>query len=91
MGLFLIYPCEETYERDDPRGVHPEHVGKLQNILTRLEVAQGPEDMNLPGFRLHQLKGDRSGSWAVTVRANWRITFRFERADVADVNYEDYH
>lgn len=79
------------YERDDLRAVNPEHVGKLLNILARLEVTQGPEDMDLPGFRLHPLRGDRSGTWAVTVRANWRVTFRFEGADVADVQYEDYH
>lgn len=79
------------YENDDSRGVSSEHVGKLQNILARLEVAENPEDMNLPGFRLHPLKGSRSGSWAVTVRANWRVTFRFNGWDVADINYEDYH
>ena len=49
------------------------------------------DDMDLPGFRLHLLKGDRSGTWAVTVRANWRVTFRFAGDDVADVQYEDYH
>ena len=79
------------YERDDPRGVNPEHVGKLRNILARLDIAQGPDDMDLPGFRLHPLRGSRSGTWAVTVRANWRVTFRFEGEEVTDVNYEDYH
>ena len=79
------------YESDDPRGVNPEHVSKLRNVLARLDVAQGPDDMDLPGFRLHPLRGDRSGTWAVTVRANWRVTFRFEGEEVADVNYEDYH
>ena len=61
------------------------------NILARLDVAQVPGDMDLPGFRLHPLRGNRSGTWAVTVRANWRVTFRFEGPDVTDVNYEDYH
>jgi len=79
------------YEQSDPRKVNPEHVEKLRNILARLEIAQEPEDMNLPGFRLHPLKGDRAGTWAVTVRGNWRVTFRFEGEDVADVDYEDYH
>ena len=64
---------------------------KLQNILALLDAAQEPEDMNLPGLRLHPLSGHLAGSWAVTVRANWRVTFRFEGRDVADVNYEDYH
>lgn len=81
----------QLYEQDNPRGVSAEHVSKLQNILARLEAAESPEDMNLPGFRLHPLRGNRSGSWAVTVRANWRVTFRFEGLNVADVNYEDYH
>ena len=84
-GLRLLY------EEGNPRRVNREHAEKLQNILARLEVAREPDDMNLPGFRLHQLKGDRAGTWAVTVRANWRVTFCFEGQDVADVNYEDYH
>lgn len=79
------------YERDDPRAINPEHLAKLRNILARLDVARAPDDMDLPGFRLHLLKGDRSGTWAVTVRANWRVTFRFAGDDVADVQYEDYH
>lgn len=79
------------YERDDPRGVNPQHARKLRNILTRLDVAATPEDMDLPGFNLHPLKGDRAGTRAITVRANWRVTFRFEGVDVADVDYEDYH
>ncbi len=47
--------------------------------------------MNIPGWKLHELKGDRSGEWSVTVRANWRITFRFENSDAYDINLEDYH
>ena len=61
------------------------------NVARYNDVAQGPDDMDLPGFRLHPLRGDRSGTWAVTVRANWRVTFRFEGEEAADVNYEDYH
>lgn len=79
------------YQRDDLRAVNPEHVGKLRNILARLDVAQVPSDMDLPGYRLHPLRGNRFATWAVTVRANWRITFRFEGPDVTAVNYEDYH
>ena len=55
------------------------------------EPAQVPDDMDLSGFRLHPLRGDRSGTWAVTVRANWRVTFCFEGDNVTDINYEDYH
>lgn len=79
------------YEQDDARRLNPEHVDKLRNILARLDVAHGPDDMDLPGFRLHQLTGDRAGIWSVTVRANWRVTFHFEGEDVVDVDYEDYH
>lgn len=82
---------KRLYERDDPRRVNPEHVEKLQNILARLDAAAEPGDLDLPGLRLHPLTGDRAGTWAVTVRANWRVTFRFEGNDVIDVNYEDYH
>lgn len=82
---------KRLYEDDNPRRVNPQHVDKLRNILARLEVAQGPDDMDLHGFRLHPLTGDRAGTWAVTVRGNWRVTFRFEGEDVADVQYEDYH
>lgn len=76
---------------DDQRGVLAEHVVKLRDVLTRLEAAANPEDMDLPGFKLHALKGELKGFWAVTVRANWRVIFRFEDSDVCDVDYIDYH
>ena len=71
------------FEQDDPSGVSPEHVGKLRNILA---VAH----MDLPGFRLHPLKGASKGFWAVTVRVNWRVIFRFDDG-AEDVDYVDYH
>lgn len=79
------------YERDDRRGVMAEHALKLRDILARLDAAAQPEDMDLPGFRLHALKGEYKGFWAVTVRANWRVIFRFDRGDALDVDYVDYH
>jgi proteic killer suppression protein len=82
---------KHLYEEDDPRGVFAEHVGKLRDILVRLDTAASPEDMDFPGFKLHPLKGDLKGYWAVTVRANWRVIFRFEDADTYDVDYIDYH
>lgn len=81
---------KRLYESGDARRLNPEHVQKLQNILALLDAAQEPEDMNLPGLGLHPLSGNRAGTWAVTVRANWRVTFRFESQHVAAVNYEDY-
>jgi toxin HigB-1 len=82
---------KRLYEDDDPRGLNAEHVEKLRDILARLDVAVGISDMELPGFRLHSLKGNYLGFWAVTVRANWRVIFRFEDGDVRDVDYADYH
>lgn len=82
---------KRLYEEDDARGVIAEHADKLRDILARLDVAVAPQDMDLPGFRLHPLKGDLIGFWAVTVRANWRVTFCFSDGDVQDVDYRDYH
>jgi proteic killer suppression protein len=79
------------YEDDDPRGVIAEHVVKLRDILARLDAARVVADLDVPGFRLHRLKGDYKGFWAVTVRANWRVIFRFDDHDAFDVDYADYH
>jgi proteic killer suppression protein len=78
------------FEDDDESGVNPEHVGKLKNILATLNAAPTIEHLNLPGLRLHQLKGEMKGFWAVTVRANWRVIFRFD-GNAHDVDYVDYH
>ncbi len=63
----------------------------MREILTVLDNAVGAQDLDLPGYRLHALKGDRKGYWSVTVRANWRIIFRFENGDACDVDLTDYH
>jgi toxin HigB-1 len=60
-------------------------------ILAFLDRATRPQDMDLPGFRLHLLRGDLAGFWSGTVRANWRIVFRFEEGDATDVDLMDYH
>lgn len=78
-------------ERGDESRIHAEHRETVRDILARLNASSTPEDMDLPGFRLHQLKQDLAGFWAVTVRANWCIIFRFENGDVIDVDYLDYH
>jgi proteic killer suppression protein len=75
----------------DRRGVRPDWIEKIENILAVLSRARVPEDMNLPGFRLHPLKGNWKGFWSVTVRANWRVIFRFEGGHVWDVDLIDYH
>ena len=82
---------KRLYERDDAGGLNAGHLDKILRILARLDQASKPEHMDLPGFRLHPLKGERSGFWSVTVQANWRIIFRFEDGDATDVDYLDYH
>ena len=79
------------FEQDDPRGVNPEHVGRLRDILATLHAAPTVAHMELPGFRLHALKGQLKGFWAVTVRANWRVIFRFAEGHAEDVDYVDHH
>ena len=78
-------------ERGEERRIHPEHRERVYDILVRLNASAAPDDMDLPGFRLHPLKGENAGFWAVTVRANWRVIFRFEDGHAADVDYMDYH
>lgn len=72
-------------------GIQAMHAKRLRQILTLLEAAKVVEDMDAPGLKLHRLKGSRKDVWAVTVQANWRVTFRFENGDAEIVNYEDYH
>jgi toxin HigB-1 len=79
------------FEDDDRRGVSAEHAQRLRDILTRLDNASTVADMDLPALKLHALKGELTGLWAVTVRANWRVTFRFNPPDAFDVDYVDYH
>ncbi len=79
------------YENDDGSRLPPDMVLRCSLILAKLDVAVKPDDLDLPSYRLHALKGDRKGQWAVTVRANWRIVFRFENGDAHDVDFVDYH
>ena len=89
--LFRHRGLKRLFEKDDTRRISPELLPKVERVLARLDEATGPDDMNLPGFRLHPLKGDLTDNWAVTVSANWRIVFRFEGRNVTDVNLLDYH
>ncbi|MEN1729555.1 MAG: type II toxin-antitoxin system RelE/ParE family toxin [Pseudomonadota bacterium] len=84
-GLKRFFETGKTSE------IQAQHAKRLRLILGRLHAARQPNDMNLPGLRLHELKGDRSGYWAVSVSGNWRVTFRFEGVDAEVVDYEDYH
>lgn len=82
---------EAFYRTGSKRGIQATHTAKLGRILGLLDVAAGPGDLNLPGFRLHRLKGELRGHWSVWVNGNWRVTFRFVGSDVELVDYQDYH
>jgi proteic killer suppression protein len=78
------------FESGDARGLNPNHVPKIRRILARLQAATSLRDLDAPGLRLHSLKGERKGEWAVDADRNWRITFSFDGRDCGSVNYEDY-
>ena len=84
-GLRLLF------EDDDRRKLNAEYVDRLRLILSSLDIAETIEDMNQLTFRLHPLKGNLDGFWAVTVRANWRVVFRFFEGHAYDVDLIDYH
>jgi proteic killer suppression protein len=80
---------KRLFEEDDPSGVNPEHTDELRDILAT-HAASSVAHLNQPKLRLHPLKGQVKGFWAVTVRANWRVIFRFDDG-ATDVDYVDYH
>lgn len=82
---------EEFFRDDNARRLNRDHVRKISRLLDRLDASAKPQDMSLPGFDFHQLKGDRKGTYSVSVSGNWRITFRFEGENAVDVDLEDYH
>jgi len=84
-GLKLLY------QRGDRSHVHSNRVERIEDILARLDVASTPFDLDLPGYKLHALKGNLKSLWSVSVSGNWRIVFRFNEGDVFDVNLIDYH
>ncbi len=82
---------EAFFRKGSKAGIQPHHAGKLQAMLTMLDSAKRPNDMNASGWRLHPLTGNLAGHYSVTVNGNWRMTFRFEEGDAVLVNYQDYH
>ena len=82
---------KKLYQNDSAAKVNPDHADKLRRILGVLDQASRPEEVDLPGFRLHSLKGDYDGFYAVEVSGNWRVIFRFDGDQVTDVDYLDYH
>ncbi len=82
---------EKFFNTGSTAGIQPEHRKKLRLQLVALDTAQTIEDMDIPGCRLHPLKGNRKGHWAIDVSGNWRMTFRFEDGNAHRIHYEDYH
>ena len=82
---------KKYFESGNVAGIQPHHAKRLRMLLTALDTAQSIEDMKIPGFRLHPLKGSEQGRWAVWVNGNWRLTFKFQNGDIHVLDYEDYH
>lgn len=79
------------YHKEDRRGIRSDQLERVRRILNVLDSATSPQDLDLPGYGLHPLKGQLKGFWAVTVGANWRIVFRFQEGNATDVDLVDYH
>ena len=79
------------FESGSAAGIQPHHAKRLRMQLTALDTAHSIEDMNIPGFRLHPLKGEARGRWSVWVNGNWRLTFEFKAGHAHVLDYEDYH
>ena len=79
------------FEKGGKAGIQPHHAPRLSRQLVRLDVAKVPEDMNVPGWKLHGLSGNLAGHYSVTVNGNWRLTFMFDDGDAVLVDYQDYH
>ena len=82
---------QKYYETGSTKGIQSNHAKKLRMQLAALDTANTIEDIDIPGYRLHQLKGVRKDTWSITVTANWRLTFEFSEGNVYILNYEDYH
>ena len=82
---------EKFFRSGSKRGINPEHAEKLRRQLFRLDVANCPQDMNIPGWKLHRLSGELKDHWSIWVSGNWRLTFRFKGNDAEVVDYQDYH
>jgi proteic killer suppression protein len=82
---------ENFFLKGRKAGIQASHANRLRLILGRLHASTCPQDMSLPGLKLHELSGTRNGTWSVSVSGNWRVTFEFSGQDAEIVNYEDYH
>ncbi len=91
ISSFFHKGLAKFYKSGSTSGIQAKHAKRLRLILTNLDQSESPKDMDLPGLKLHELKGSRKNIWAVTINGNWRVTFRFEGKNAEIVNYEDYH
>ncbi len=82
---------EKFFKEGTKKGIQAAHAPKLRMQLAALDTANTIDDLDIPGYRLHPLRGNRKGIWSITVNGNWRITFEFEEGHAYIVNYEDYH
>jgi proteic killer suppression protein len=82
---------KRLWEEGKTKGIDPQSLPKIKRILARLDAINHPRELNVPAFHFHELKGDRKGQYAVTVRANWRIVFERDGSHVIRVDMEDYH
>ena len=82
---------ENFYKKGNTKGIQGDHINKLRMQLAALDSAQKIEDLDIPGYRLHPLKGNRKGLWSITVNGNWRLTFEYFEGNVYILKYEDYH
>lgn len=82
---------ERFFKTGSKAGIQAKHEARLRILLTTLNLASTPPDMNRPGWNWHPLKGDLAGHWAVSVSGNWRLTFTLEGQDAILVDYQDYH
>jgi len=82
---------EKFFRNSTKSGIQPQHASRLRLQLGVLDAAGSAKDMDLPGWKLHPLKGDLKGHWSVWVSGNWRLTFTFEGEDAVLVDYQDYH
>jgi proteic killer suppression protein len=88
---FKYKGLKKFYETGSKQGVQAQHAPKLRMQLAALDSALELEDLDIPGYRLYELKGSRKGIWSISVNGNWRITFEFVDGNICIVNYEDYH
>ena len=82
---------KRLFEQGDDSKIRADQLSRISDVLAHLDRAQAPGDLDLPGYRLHPLKGDLKGYWSVTISRNWRLTFLFEDGDACEIDLVDYH